>query len=95
MARLGLRASEVANLTFGDIDWKHGRITLDLKTGEPWSGSDKIVDFPCILGAFLRRGEGAWINPAIMIGRARGASVLAQDARSYGAGPACRCGWSS
>jgi len=28
LARLGLRASEVANLTFGDIDWKNGRITL-------------------------------------------------------------------
>lgn len=28
LARLGLRASEVANLTFGDIDWENGRITL-------------------------------------------------------------------
>lgn len=28
LARLGLRASEIANLTFGDIDWKNGRITL-------------------------------------------------------------------
>lgn len=28
LARLGLRASEVANLTFGDIDWDNGRITL-------------------------------------------------------------------
>ena len=28
LARLGLRASEVANLTFGDIDWRNGRITL-------------------------------------------------------------------
>lgn len=28
LARLGLRASEVAHLTFGDIDWKNGRITL-------------------------------------------------------------------
>ncbi|MGO4486620.1 tyrosine-type recombinase/integrase [Rhizobium sp. 2TAF27] len=28
LARLGLRASEVASLTFGDIDWKNGRITL-------------------------------------------------------------------
>ena len=28
LARLGLRASEVANLTFADIDWKNGRITL-------------------------------------------------------------------
>ncbi|WP_157997307.1 tyrosine-type recombinase/integrase, partial [Rhizobium favelukesii] len=28
LARLGLRASEVANLTFCDIDWKNGRITL-------------------------------------------------------------------
>ncbi|WP_234894873.1 tyrosine-type recombinase/integrase [Agrobacterium vitis] len=28
LARLGLRASEAANLTFGDIDWKNGRITL-------------------------------------------------------------------
>lgn len=28
LARLGLRASEVANLAFGDIDWKNGRITV-------------------------------------------------------------------
>lgn len=28
LARLGLRASEVANLTFHDIDWKNGRIAL-------------------------------------------------------------------
>lgn len=28
LARLGLRASEVANLTFGDIDWDNGRIVL-------------------------------------------------------------------
>lgn len=28
LARLGLRASEVANLTFGDIDWRNGRIAL-------------------------------------------------------------------
>ena len=28
LARLGLRASEVANITFGQIDWKNGRITL-------------------------------------------------------------------
>ena len=28
LARLGLRASEVANLTFGDFDWHNGRIHL-------------------------------------------------------------------
>ena len=28
LARLGLRASEVANLTFGDIDWANGLLTL-------------------------------------------------------------------
>jgi site-specific recombinase XerD len=28
LARLGLRASEVANLAFGDLDWEDGRITL-------------------------------------------------------------------
>ncbi|MFG1275730.1 tyrosine-type recombinase/integrase, partial [Xanthobacter flavus] len=32
LARLGLRASEVANLSFGDIDWEDGRITLVGKT---------------------------------------------------------------
>lgn len=31
LARLGLRASEVANLIFGDIDWEDGRITLASK----------------------------------------------------------------
>ncbi|MFG1363075.1 MULTISPECIES: tyrosine-type recombinase/integrase [Xanthobacter] len=28
LARLGLRASEVANLNFGEIDWANGRVTL-------------------------------------------------------------------
>ena len=28
LARLGLRASEVSNLTFGQIDWQHGRFTV-------------------------------------------------------------------
>ena len=32
LARLGLRASEVAYLSFGDIDWENARITLVGKT---------------------------------------------------------------
>lgn len=32
LARLGLRASEVANLTFGDIDWANGLLTLSGKS---------------------------------------------------------------
>ena len=31
-ARLGLRASEVARLAFGDIDWTNGRLTVSGKT---------------------------------------------------------------
>ncbi|WP_247513412.1 tyrosine-type recombinase/integrase [Bradyrhizobium sp. 157] len=33
LARLGLRASEVANLAFGEIDWVAGRITLPARVG--------------------------------------------------------------
>ena len=35
LARLGLRAGEVAGITFGDIDWNEGRIAVSGKTRRP------------------------------------------------------------
>ena len=51
LARLGLRASEVANLTLDDIDWEHGELTIQGKGNKqarlplPNDVGNAIVDY--------------------------------------------------
>jgi site-specific recombinase XerD len=53
LARLGLRAGEVAALRLEDIDWASGRLTLRSKGGQ-WSQLPLPADVGAALAAYLR-----------------------------------------
>jgi site-specific recombinase XerD len=56
LARLGLRASEIAALTLEDLDWKEGLITLRGKGGR-YSQLPLPVDVGEAIGDYLRNGR--------------------------------------
>jgi integrase/recombinase XerD len=58
LVRLGLRAGEVAGLQLGDIDWRHGEITVRGK-GNHREGLPLPVDVGQALVAYLRSGRPA------------------------------------
>ena len=66
LARLGLRASEVANLTFADIDWKNGRFALAGKSRrEEWLPLTQEVGDAII--AYLERARPPLRTPRLFI----------------------------
>jgi len=61
LVRLGLRAGEVAGLQLGDIDWRHGEITVRGK-GNRWERLPLPVDVGQALVAYLRSGRPASVD---------------------------------
>ncbi|RPI05051.1 MAG: integrase, partial [Zetaproteobacteria bacterium] len=64
LARLGLRASEVAGLQFGDIDWRTGRLAVCGKGRRA-----EWLPLPQAVGAallrYLRRARPPWPGPTV------------------------------
>lgn len=58
LARLGLRAGEVARLGLDDIDWRHGEITI-LGKGNWGERLPLPADVGAAIAAYLRRGRPA------------------------------------
>jgi len=58
LARLGLRAGEVAGLGLDDIDWRHGEITV-LGKGNRAERLPLPADVGAAIAAYLRRGRPA------------------------------------
>jgi integrase/recombinase XerD len=56
LARLGLRAGEVAHLGLGDIDWRHGEIVI-LGKGNRAERLPLPADVGAAIAAYLRRGR--------------------------------------
>jgi integrase/recombinase XerD len=56
LARLGLRAGEVVGLTFEDIDWENGLITVQSKGGRP-SQLPLPADVGKAIAAYLKNGR--------------------------------------
>jgi site-specific recombinase XerD len=67
LARLGLRASEVAGLRLDDIDWRQGRLTI--RAGK--SHSPRDLPLPCEVGealaAYLRGGRPDRRNATVFV----------------------------
>lgn len=63
LARLGLRAGEVAHLGLGDIDWRHGEIVI-LGKGNRAERLPLPADVGAAIAAYLRRGR-----PGTAVGR--------------------------
>ena len=58
LARLGLRASQVAFLELDDIDWNLGRLNVRGKSG-PRSGLPLPTEVGKAIAVYLRRGRPA------------------------------------
>lgn len=56
LARLGLRAGEIASLTLDDIDWEAGRVRIRGK-GDRWSELPLTPDIGAAIAAYLRNGR--------------------------------------
>ena len=56
LARLGLRAGEVAALTLDDIDWRHGEVTIRGK-GSHHERLPLPADVGAAVAAYLQRGR--------------------------------------
>ncbi len=56
LARLGLRASEVATLTLDDIDWEHGELTIQGK-GNKQTQLPLLAELGKALVAYLKHGR--------------------------------------
>jgi site-specific recombinase XerD len=56
LARLGLRAGEVAHLGLGDIDWRHGEVAIVGK-GDRAERLPLPADVGAAIAAYLRRGR--------------------------------------
>jgi len=66
LARLGLRASEVANLEFGHIDWKNGRLAIAGKSRrEEWLPLTQEVGDALI--AYIERARPRVTTPRLFI----------------------------
>ena len=75
LARLGLRAGEVAAITLEDVDWRRGELLIHGK-----GGRDDVLPLPCDLGealvSYLRRRPAERLSDVVLEGaRARGSDV--------------------
>jgi len=82
LARLGLRAGEVAALTLEDFDWESGRLTLRGK-------SDRYAELPVpadvgkAIAAYLKDGRTRSTNRCVFL-RAQAPAVGLRNSRSVG-----------
>jgi integrase/recombinase XerD len=86
LARLGLRAGEVASLELGDIDWKAGQLSVRGKTGQR-SELPLTAEVGKVIAAYLRGGRPqstsrrVFLRAKAPVGGFRGASGVGSIVR--------------
>lgn len=82
LARLGLRAGEVASLALEDIDWEAGRLTVRGK-GDRSAQLPLPADVGKAIAAYLKDGRQRSMNRSVFL-RARAPAVRLKDSNSVG-----------
>ena len=82
LARLGLRAGEVASLTLEDIDWEAGRLTVRGK-GDRSAQLPLPADVGKAIAAYLKDGRQRSMNRSVFL-RARAPAGRLKDSNSVG-----------
>jgi site-specific recombinase XerD len=82
LARLGLRAGEVASLTLEDIDWEAGRLTVRGK-GDRSAQLPLPADVGKAIASYLKDGRQRSTNRSVFL-RARAPAVRLKDSQSVG-----------
>jgi len=82
LARLGLRAGEVAALTLEDFDWETGRLTLRGK-GDRYAELPVPADVGKAIAAYLKHGRTRSTNRCVFL-RAQAPAIGLRNSRSVG-----------
>ena len=81
LAKLGLRANEVATLTLDDIDWRAGEMLVRAK-GRQRARMPIPPDIGAAIVAYLRNGRPSRRADGCLSAHSRHTSALLPDARS-------------